>query len=262
MSNKQPRGEVIHGDIFDVAPGLPQGKAALVYIDPPFFSGRKRSNRSDGPSYDDRWPGGLGEYLAFLRRLLESTQPLLKANGVIALHLDWRAAHHGRIELERLYGPNAFVNEVIWSYRTGGLSRRWLGRKHDSIHVFAAGKDYTFNLTREKSYLAHRYGFSNVEIKEDEHGAYTHTAFRDVWEIPALRGNQREYVGYPTQKPLALLNRLVGCFTNPGDLVLDPCCGSGTALVAARQSGRDWLGVDAGNDAVQLALRRLSEAVM
>lgn len=259
MANKQPGGEVLRGDVLEIASALPRAKASLIYLDPPFFSGRRRANKDNGPSYDDRWPGGLEQYLAFLRRLLEVTKPLLRPNGLVALHLDWRAAHHGRIELERLYTPGGFVNEIIWSYRTGGLSKRWLGRKHDSIHVFAAGKGYTFNLIREKSYLAHRYGYSNVEIHEDEKGAYTLAALRDVWELPALRGNQLEYVGYPTQKPLSLLKRLLETFSNPGELVLDPCCGSGTALVAAKQLGRSWLGVDASEVAVELALSRLSQ---
>ena len=251
--------QVLHGNALEIAPTLPQGKAALVYLDPPFFSGRKRRNRGDGPEYDDRWPGGLAEYLAFLRKLLECASPLLATNGVLGLHLDWRAAHHGRLELEQLFGPKGFVNEIIWSYRTGGGSKRMLGRKHDSIHVFAAGPDYTFHRLTEKSYLAHRYGFSNIEILQDEKGPYTLTAMRDVWDLPALRGNQKEYVGYPTQKPVALLERLIGCFTNPGDLVMDLCCGSGTALVAAKRMGRQWLGVDASPEAVSLALRRLSQ---
>ncbi|MCB9896279.1 MAG: site-specific DNA-methyltransferase [Planctomycetes bacterium] len=251
--------DVIKGDALKVAPGLQSASVALMYLDPPFFSGRKRRNRGDGPAYDDRWPGGLAEYLAFLRSLLEAARPLLTANGILALHLDWRATHHGRIELERLFGAGGFVNEVVWSYRTGGGSKRMLARKHDSIHVFAAGKDYTFHRQTEKSYLAHRYGFSNVEILEDEKGPYTLSAMRDVWELPALRGNQREYVGYPTQKPLALLERLIGCFSNEGDLVADLCCGSGTTLVAAKLLGRRWLGVDSSAEAIALARRRLSQ---
>jgi DNA modification methylase len=182
-----------------------------------------------------------------------------KRHGLLALHLDWRAAHHGRLELERLFEAKGFVNEIIWSYRTGGGSKRTLGRKHDTIHVFAEGPDYTFNPRKEKSYLAHRYGFGNIEVLEDERGPYTMSAMRDVWEIPALRGNNIEYVGYPTQKPLALLTRLTECFTNPGDLVVDLCCGSGTALVAAKFSGRGWLGVDSSEDALKLARERLSE---
>jgi DNA modification methylase len=248
---------LFHGDALEVASTLPKGHAALIYIDPPFFTGRKRRNRT-GPAYDDRWPG-LEAYLSFLHRLLAVCKPLLTTNGLLALHLDWRAAHHGRLALERMFGDDAFVNEIIWAYRTGGGSKRTLGRKHDTIHVFAAGPDYTFHPQKEKSYLAHRYGFSNIEILEDERGPYTLSAMRDVWEIPALRGNNLEYVGYPTQKPLALLTRLVDCFTNPGDLVMDPCCGSGTALVAAQLCKRRWLGIDSSVDALKLAGGRLSQ---
>jgi DNA modification methylase len=253
-----PAMTLIHGDALKVAPTLPRGQAALIYLDPPFFTGKRRRNKGAGPMYDDRWPGGLADYLAFLRGLLEGVRPLLTPNGVIALHLDWRASHHGRLELERLFGPEAFVNEIIWSYRTGGGSKRSLGRKHDTIHVFANGPAYTFNPVKEKSYLAHRYGFRNVQILEDEKGPYTLAAMRDVWDIPALRGNQSEYVGYPTQKPLALLRRLIECFTREGDLVLDPCCGSGTAVLAAKLTGRRWTGIDAGKAAIQAAHRRLS----
>lgn len=249
---------ILHGDAIELAPTLPRGEAALLYLDPPFFSNRERRHTREGPGYDDRWPGGLAEYLAFLRSLIESAKPLLAPHGVIALHLDWRASHHGRIELERQFGPKAFVNEIIWSYKTGGLSKRWLGRKHDTIHVFANGPDYRFSVMREKSYLSHKYGFSNIEIHEDDKGPYTMTALRDVWEIPALRGNQGEYLGYPTQKPMALLTRLVECFSREGDLIVDLCCGSGTTLAAAQALGRRWLGVDASKEAVGLALRRLS----
>src|SRR5690606_13451977 len=101
-------------------------------------------------------------------------------------------------------------------------------------------------------------GFSNVTIHEDERGPYTLAAQRDVWDIPALRGNMKEHAGYPTQKPLALLERLVTTFSNPGDLVADLCCGSGTALVAARRHSRHWLGIDAGADAVSVTTSRLS----
>lgn len=248
---------VIHGDALDVAPTLPRGCAALVYLDPPFFTNKLRS--TTGLAFDDRWPGGLAEYLAFLRRLLCEAKPLLRPNGVLALHLDWRASHWGRVELEALFGADRFVNEIIWSYRTGGTSKRHLGRKHDTIHVFANGPEHVFHRRLERSPLAHRYGFRNVTIHDDGDGPYTMVGMRDVWEIPALRGNMKEYAGYPTQKPLPLLQRLIGCFTNEGDLVADLCCGSGTSLVAARRLGRQWLGVDASELATSLALKRLSE---
>jgi DNA modification methylase len=251
-------GRVLHGDALEVAARLEAGSVDLLYLDPPFFSQRMRANAAGGAAYDDRWPGGLAEYLAFLRALLAACKPMLAANGVLVLHLDWRAAHWGRVELEALFGSDAFVNEIIWAYRTGGQSRRYLPRKHDNLLVFANGPAYVYNPQREQSRLAHRYGFKNVEIYDDGDGPYTWVAMRDVWEISALRGNMVEYCGYPTQKPLALLRRVVECFSAPGALVADLCCGSGTTLVAASQLGRRWLGVDANKDAVSLALDRLS----
>lgn len=254
-------GKVVvhHGDAIEQAANMAPGRAQLVYLDPPFFSGKLRRNRAGGPAYEDRWPGGMAEYLAFLRRLIGAAKPLLAPTGVIALHLDWRASHHGRLELEQAFGHESFVNEIIWAYRTGGAGKRSLARKHDTICVYAAGATWKFHPQREKSYLAHRYGFSNIEIHQDERGPYTWANMRDVWEIPALRGNQREAAGYPTQKPLALMTRIIECFSDPGDLVVDLCCGSGSTLVAAAQCGRNAIGVDASADAVAMARQRLNE---
>lgn len=259
MSPRKASDEVtlIQGDALQVAPTLAPQSAQLLYLDPPFFSGRVRQNQPGGARFDDRWPGGLAAYLAFLRQLIEVAAPLVARRGVIALHLDWRACHHARLELDRVFGPRSFVNEIVWAYRTGGAGKRHLARKHDTILVYAGGKDWKFHVVREKSYLAHKYGFSNVKIYQDERGPYTMTALRDVWDIPALRGNQPEAVGWPTQKPLALLKRLVECFTDPDDLVVDLCCGSGTSLVAARQLGRRALGVDASARAIATARARL-----
>lgn len=250
---------LIHGDALRVAGDLTPGQVQLLYLDPPFFSGKVRRNAPGGPQYDDRWPGGMVEYLAFLRALIGAAKPVLAPTGVIALHLDWRASHHGRVELERVFGEKQFVNEIIWAYKTGGAGKRFLARKHDTICVYAAGPKWKFHPQREKSHLAHRYGFKNIQIHQDERGPYTWAAMRDVWDIPALRGNQREAVGYPTQKPLALLTRLVDCFSDPDDLVADLCCGSGTALVAALRQGRRALGADSSATAFSLAASRLRQ---
>lgn len=253
-----PTFELHVADALEFAPKLARASFELIYLDPPFFTRKVRRSRGGEAGYDDRWPGGLKEYMHFLRSLVEAAVPLLSARGVIALHLDWRCSHYGRLELESALGAANFVNEIIWAYRTGGLSKRYLARKHDTICVYAKSARYTFNLAREKSYLSHRYGFSNVTIHEDEAGHYTLAALRDVWDIPALRGNQPEYLGYPTQKPLALLRRLVGCFTGPGDRVLDLCCGSGTALAAAVMAGRHAVGCDRSPQAIELARARLA----
>lgn len=256
-ASKQVKIELHCGDALQLAATLPRGSAQLVYLDPPFFSRKRRRNAPDGPQYDDRWPGGMAEYMAFLRALIGAAKPLLAPTGVIALHLDWRASHHGRVELERVFGEKHFINEIIWAYKTGGAGKRFLARKHDTICAYAAGPKWKFHPQREKSHLAHRYGFKNIQIHQDERGPYTWAAMRDLWDIPALRGNQREATGYPTQKPLALLARLIECFSDPGDTVMDLCCGSGTTLVAAQQLGRHAIGIDASADAVAVAKQRL-----
>ncbi len=137
------------------------------------------------------------------------------------------------------------------------MSKRWFSRKHDTVLFYTKSNKYILNLQKEKSYLSHKYGFSNVEILEDAQGFYTMVTMRDVWDIPALRGNQPETVGYPTQKPLALLERIIKASSNPGDLVLDPFCGCGTAADAAASLGGKYLGVDVSGIAVRVMEQRL-----
>ena len=139
------------------------------------------------------------------------------------------------------------------------MSKRWFGRKHDNILLYAKGKGYLFNPQREKSYLSHKYGFSNVEIFQDGQGAYTMVGMRDYWDIPALRGNQPETVGYPTQKPVALYERIVNASSNEGDIVCDPFAGCATTLVAAEKLQRQWVGMDIWEGAHKLVEQRLRD---
>ena len=144
--------------------------------------------------------------------------------------------------------------------RSWGTSGRWLARKHDTLLFYARTPAYKFHTLPERSYLSHRYGFRNVQIHHDARGPYRWARMRDVWEIPALRGNMPERVAFPTQKPLALLHRIVKMVTDPEDLVGDLMCGSGTTLVAARELGRRAVGMDLSRDALALAAQRLREA--
>jgi DNA modification methylase len=185
---------------------------------------------------------------------------LLKPTGSLFVHLDWHAVHYVKLALDQLFGPRLFINEIIWAYRTGGTARRHLARKHDTILFYARTPHYKFHPLRERSALAHRYGFANAGVRIDAQGPYRMTRMRDVWEIPALRGNMPERVAFPTQKPLALLERLVALVTEPGDTVGDLFCGSGTALVAALRGGRRALGADLSREALRLAAERLSAA--
>ncbi|MDF2712977.1 MAG: hpaIM, partial [Nonomuraea muscovyensis] len=170
-------------------------------------------------------------YLVHLTPRLVELHRALAPTGSLYLHCDPTMSHYAKVLLDAIFAGDrgGFLNEIVWSYRTGGTSRRWFGRKHDTVLLYV--KDaaaHTFNATKEKSYLSHRYGFKNVEIlqePEPDSRYYTMVGPRDVWTIDALRGNQPEAVGYPTQKPLALLRRIVAASSSEGDLVLDPYCG-------------------------------------
>ena len=200
---------------------------------------------------------GMGAYMCFMAVRLLEMRRILKPTGSIYLHCDPTASHYLKAVMDAIFGWRMFVNEILWLYKTGGMSKRWFGRKHDNILFYAKTGQYTFNLLKEKSYLSHRYGFSNVEILEDERGIYTLAGMRDYWDIPALRGNQPETVGYPTQKPLALYERIVRASSNEGDMVLDPFAGCATACVAAERLGRQWTGIDLWEGAHEVTLNRM-----
>jgi site-specific DNA-methyltransferase (adenine-specific) len=202
--------------------------------------------------------GGMLAYLTMMAPRLVALRSVLKRSGSIYLHCDPTASAHLRLLMDAIFGAGNFVNEIIWSYRTGGISKRRFARKHDVILFYAKSSEYEFALQKEKSYLAHRYGFKNVDVKQDERGFYTEVGMRDVWEIPALRGNQPESLGYPTQKPVAILERMIEASTKPGDVVLDPFCGCGTALAAAEKLDRNWIGIDVADLAVDLITARLT----
>jgi len=203
-------------------------------------------------------PSTMLAYLSMMAPRLIELRRVLKPTGSIYLHCDPKASAHLRLLMDAIFGAKNFVNEIIWFYKTGGMSKRWFGRKHDVILFYAKGAKYKFTLQKEKSYLAHKYGFSNVTIEQDDDGFFTLVGMRDVWDIPALRGNQPEALGYPTQKPLAILERIIEASSSPGDVVLDPFCGCGTAVAASEKLGRKWIGIDIAYLAVSLIKSRLT----
>lgn len=250
---------------------LPDGCCDLIYIDPPFFTQRVRTLSPNGKgranhTYSDSWRGGIKEYLAFMHPRLVECRRLLKTQGTLYVHLDWRAVHYVRVLLDTIFGEENFLNEIVWSYRTGGNSRRWFGRKHDNILVYAkkAGR-HRFNVLREGV-------FRTDGLRKDEKGRpYKSTkkgrlyfnaagpALTDVWDIPFLSTVSLERADWPGQKPIALLDRIIRASTQPGDLVADFFCGSGTTLVAARKLKRKYLGCDESAAAVRIARKRLTK---
>lgn len=235
------------GDNLEVLTALStkiKGKVQLAYLDPPFLSGSDRRH-SGKVIYKDKW-SSTEEYLNPICSLIEKIHQSLKPSGVMFLHCDFRMTHKLRIVAEDIFGEENYINEVIWSYRTGGVpSKIGFARKHDTIHVFAKNlKKTKWNQLTEKSYLAHKYGFSNITLYKDERGIYRETVMRDVWDIPALRGNSPEKVPYPTQKPEELIERIILSASSKGDLVLDPYSGSGTTASVCNKLRRKWIVID------------------
>jgi DNA modification methylase len=242
------------------------GQVDLAYLDPPFatrgdFSittdlGGRRVRRT---AYRDGWGRDLGGYLSMLLTRLELVRELLSERGSLFLHVDYRVSALVRCLLDEVFGARACVNEIIWLYKTGGAARRpGFARKHDTIWYYAKNpRRALWTPQQEKSYLRHAYGFGNIQVHRDEHGPFTWVGCRDVFDIPALRGNQPERVNYPTQKPEALLERILRAASVEGSLVMDPFCGSGTTLVVAERLGRRWLGCDESRLAVHTTRQRL-----
>lgn len=247
-----------------------RGEVDLIYIDPPFDSKadykkriklRGKTVTGDSSSFEEKQYGDIwtnDEYLQFMYERLILCRELLSDTGSIYLHCDWHKSHHLRMIMDEVFGPDNFINEIVWTYRTGGGSKRWFGRKHDTILLYGKTGSYLFNPLKEKSYLSHKYGFSNIEIFQDEDGrSYTMAAMRDFWEIDALRGNQPENVQYPTQKPEALLERMLLASTNATSLVFDCFMGSGTTQAVAMKLGRRFIGADINLGSIQTATKRL-----
>ncbi len=275
------------GDCLDILHTLPDGCAHLIYLDPPFNTnsrqiGRVRGKPNEaGLAYDDAFGSPAG-YIAYMRPRVEAMRRVLARNGSLFFHCDWRMSHHVRLMLDSVFGDQemgdgdqrsrvkrraVFVNEIIWRYGLGASrTRRWLLTKHDVIFWYANGPDYTFNLIREAPTPAMLAKYCHTDEQGNRYMiSYGRRYYLrggkpldDVWDIPAIAPTSRERVGYPTQKPLALLKRIIALASNAGDLVLDPFCGSGTTLVAAQALGRQWIGIDANLKAIALARARLA----
>jgi DNA modification methylase len=235
-----PAGSVLAADCLDVLRDLPAGTVDLCYADPPFNTGRLISARAG--AYDDRW-NDLSTYLEFMRPRLCEVARVLKSTGSLLLHCDWRTCHHLRLMLDEIFGADRFVNHLIWRYGLGGSSPRRFARKHDDILFYAKSAGYYFDPPR-------------IPATSNRMRGRTKKA-TDVIDIPSINNMADERAGYPTQKPLALLEMLVQACCPRDGLVLDPFCGSGTTLVAAARLGRQWIGIDRNPRGVRMARKRL-----
>lgn len=256
-----------------------RGKIDLVYIDPPFDSKadyKKKvsirgkdvlndSNAFEEKQYGDIWTND--EYLQFMYERLLLLRELLSDKGSIYLHCDWHKVHHLRMILDEVFGPGKFVNEIIWSYRTASGAKGEFNKQHDNILFYSKNSERIFNEQKEKSYTKAKgrkagvvnYGAAETEFFEDENGVYRWSGMRDVWDIPYINSQALERLGYPTQKPEALIERIVDASTNKGDIVFDCFMGSGTTQAVALKMGRRFLGADINLGAIQTTTKRLNE---
>ena len=246
----------------------------LIYIDPPFNTGTKQSMMSLKTVRDDdgdrtgfggnryrtekggskSYLDSFTDYIGFLAPRIEEAKRVLTIDGSLFLHVDQRESHYCKVLLDQILGRDSFMNEIIWSYDYGGRSKRKWPAKHDTIFWYAKNpKSYTFNVEAidRIPYMAP----SLVGKEKSARGKIP----TDVWWQTIVPTNGKERTGYPTQKPLAILERIVKVHSNPGELVVDFFAGSGTTGVAAAKNNRKFALTDANPEAVQIAAKRLTE---
>lgn len=284
------------GDNLNVLRNMKTESVDLIYIDPPFFSGRVY-NRIWGDSNEvrafyDIWEGGIDTYLIWLNARLWEMKRILKKSGSIYVHLDWHASHYVKCEMDKIFGYQNFVNEIAWCYELGGrVSKKAYGRRHDTILFYSKTDDPVFNWDEvldewdEKSKSKFKY--------QDEKGRYrligrflkdspikghrdvnpewekTHPELVqryymkegksqvDFWNISPINQVSPERIGYPTQKPEALLERIIKASSNEGDVVADFFCGGGTTLAVAQKLNCRWIGCDISRVAIAVTIDRL-----
>jgi site-specific DNA-methyltransferase (adenine-specific) len=247
----------------------------LIYIDPPFNTGKNQSRRQLKTIRDEKSPDRIGfqgkgyrsetisnrsfsdsfsDFITFLEPRLIEAHRILKGNGSLFFHIDYREVHYCKvILLDRIFGRDSFMNEIIWAYDYGARTRKKWSPKHDNILWYAKDpKTYTFNFNEMDRipYMA-----PGLVGKEKAAQGKTPT---DVWWHTIVPTQGKEKTGYPTQKPLGILKRIIKVHTQPGDLVLDFFAGSGTLGEASARLGRDYILIDTKKEAVQIMRKRLS----
>ena len=222
----------------------------------------------------DDWPGAwrvidtaravygddMGAFLCWLGVRLMEMRRILRNDGSIYLHIDHTAHAWTKALMDAIFGQKNFRNEVVWCYKSGGASpSRHFSKKHDTILFYSKSPDYTFNRQQEKSYNRgfKPYRFAGVQEYQDEIGWHTLVGMKDYWYIDMVGRTSAERIGYPTQKPLVLYERIIQASSNAGDIVLDPFCGCATTPVAAERLGRQWLGMDIWEGAYDSVVARL-----
>ena len=266
------------GDNLHVMRQLPGESIDLIYIDPPFFSGRQYNvifgDRNELRSFSDIWEGGMPGYLIWLDARLYEMKRLLKKTGIIYVHLDWHAVHYVKMEMDKIFGHDNLTFQIIWWYenKPQDSRKRIFPRNYDAILVYA------------RQYGSHTHHTQWVPVKKvqpqakvvkvggkrkalrDKDGSIvyelrTEKVLGSVWDIPYIHPIAKERIGYPTQKPEALLERIILASSNENDVVADFFCGGGTTPAVAQRLGRRWIACDQSRVAVAITADRLTRQV-
>jgi site-specific DNA-methyltransferase (adenine-specific) len=269
MENK-----IVYGDNLPVLKDLPSQSVDLIYIDPPFNTGKEQSRKQirveedengdrvgfGGKRYQTEVIGERGyrdyfdDYLGFLEPRLVEAYRILKPTGSLYFHIDYREVHYCKILLDEIFGRRSFLNEIIWAYDFGGRSKTRWPAKHDNILYYVKDpKHYTFNrdAVDRIPYMAP----GLVSKQKAERGKFP----TDTWWHTIVGTNSKEKTGYPTQKPVGVLRRIVAASSNPGDLVLDFFGGSGTIGELCLELGRRFILVDNNPQAIAVMQKRFSD---
>lgn len=264
---------IYFGDNLPLLQSLPAESVALIYIDPPFNTGKRQARarlktvravdgdrtgfkgqryktvRLGTQSYAD----AFDDYLEFLEPRLTEARRLLTPNGSLYFHIDYREAHYCKLLLDQIFGRESFLNEIIWAYDYGARSKKKWPSKHDTIFWYAKDpENYIFNYA-----AIDRIPYLAPGLVGPEKAARGKTV-TDVWWHTIVSPTGKEKTGYPTQKPLGILKRLIAASSNPGDTVLDFFAGSGTTGEAAHQLGREFILMDSNPEALEVMRQRLS----
>lgn len=264
---------VIHGDNLAVLRSLPDGSIPLIYIDPPFNTGRRqertelrtvRDEVGDRTGYQGRryltsviarqsFADAFDDFLQFLEPRLLEAHRVLAGNGTLYFHIDYREAHYCKLLLDGIFGRDSFLNEIIWAYDYGARTRRRWPAKHDTILVYVKDPaNYVFNAAdiEREPYMAP----GLVGAEKAARGKLP----TDVWWHTIVSPTGKEKTGYPTQKPLGVLRRIIAASSLPGDVVLDFFAGSGTTGAAALALDRGFLLVDSSETAIATMAKRFA----
>ena len=271
---------LIWGDNLHVMRQIESNSIDLIYMDPPFFSGRQYNvlwgDANEIRSFTDIWEGGMTGYLVWLNARLYEAKRLLKPTGSIYLHCDWHASHYIKVEMDKIFGYENFRNEIVWNYKYGGRGKSAFGRKHDVIFFYARSASTPFHekavrVPHEPRSLEENFKKVDEDGRHYREGTWTSgKTYRyyadegrtcdDAWmDINALHWTDRQRIGYPTQKPESLIERILRGSSLHGDMVADFVMGGGTTCAVAQKLGRRFIGCDQSRVAVAVTAERLKQ---